>query len=248
MTTKKIAILNHKGGVGKTTTTFNLGKALSLLEQKVLMIDIDPQANLTIIAGQEQPETSIYDAFINDESLPIVNVSNNLDLVPANLDLSEGESRFISVGIGGYFKLKNALEKLEDDYDYILIDCPPSLGILTLNALIASDNVMVIVNPEFLSIKGLTTIINAINGINKDLNLNCSILGYLIAQTERTVLSKGFEQQVKTVFQDKTFNTVIRRNVALKEASASKTDIFSYNRTSTGAEDYLELAKEIVSL
>jgi chromosome partitioning protein len=164
------------------------------------------------------------------------------------LDLSEGESRFISVGIGGYFKLKNALEKLESDYDYILIDCPPSLGILTLNALIASDNVMVIVNPEFLSIKGLTTIINAINGINKDLNLNCSILGYLIAQTERTVLSKGFEKQVKDVFQDKTFNTVIRRNVALKEASASKTDIFSYNRTSTGAEDYLELAKEIVSL
>ncbi len=243
-----IAILNHKGGVGKTTTTFNLSKALSLMTQKVLMIDIDPQANLTIITGEENPKKSIYDAFCDDEPLPIINVAPNLDLVPASLDLSAGEAKFISMGIAGYFKLKNGLANIKKNYDYVFIDCPPSLGILTLNSLIASDSVIIVLNPEFLSIKGLTTIVSTIDNLNKDLNLSCSIMGYLITQTERTLLSKGFEGELKKTFKKKVFENVIRRSVALKEATASKKDIFSYNRNSTGALDYLELAKEILVL
>ena len=247
MGTKIISMVNHKGGVGKTTSTLNLGRALSLQKQRVLIIDIDPQANLSQAAGIEEPEKSIYHAMCENESLPVLNLAGNFDLIPADLDLSEAELRLQS-DVNGYFILKKLLKSVEEKYDYILIDCPPSLGILTLNALIASNRVIVVVQSEYLAVKGLQTIFNLIEKLKENLNADLEIMGMLITQINRTVFRKSIADTVKNMYEGKVFKTMINQNITLAEASAAGKDIFTFDAECAGAKDYAKLASEILSI
>lgn len=240
-----ISLINHKGGVGKTTSTLNLGKALSLKKKRVLIIDIDPQANLSQSVGVEEPERSIFHTLCENAELPAISLSEKFDIVPADLELSEAELRLQS-DVNGYFVLKKALKPVEDKYDYILIDCPPSLGILTLNALIASTKVIVVVQSEYLAVKGLQTIFNLIEKLKENLNTELEILGMLLTQLNRTVFRKSIADTVKEIYKGKVFQTAITQNITLAEASAAGQDIFSFDSKSSGAKDYLTLAQEVL--
>ncbi|HEV8513236.1 MAG TPA: ParA family protein [Cyclobacteriaceae bacterium] len=243
---KVIAICNHKGGVAKTTTTINLGAALSKLGERVLLIDADPQSNLSQSLGLEDETPSISDVFaLKVNELPIKKLSENLSLVPASLDLSAVEPSMYS-NINSYFILKTQIDKIKSDYDYILIDCPPSLGILTQNALIAANDVLIIVQAQFLALKGLDTIYSLVQSVRDKLNEKISVLGMLLTQTNHTRISKGLAQSLRVTFKEKVFDTTIRQNVAIAEASANRNDIFSYAPESFGAIDYMNLAKEIL--
>lgn len=243
---KVIAIINHKGGVGKTTTTLNLGKALSLLEKKVLLIDIDPQANLSQSVGLEDPEKNIYTAFLGGQELPIIEIANNFSLIPSSLDLSEAELK-LQKEVNGYFKLKKLLGEIKKNYDFILIDCPPSLSILTINSLIAANNAIIVVQAEYLATKGLQTIISLIEELKENLNPELKIMGMLITQIDRTIIRQQIAEQLKNIYPERVFETTIRSNVTLTEASAMNQDIFTYNDKCSGAVDYMNLAKEILS-
>lgn len=242
---KIIAIINHKGGVGKTTTTLNLGKALSLNGRKTLIIDIDPQANLSQAIGVEEPERNIYQAVCENEPLPIMNLAANLDLVPADLDLSEAEVK-LQADVNGYFRLKNALRTVKSNYDFILIDCPPSLGILTTNALIAATEVMIVVQSEYLAVKGLQTILRLVESIRENLNPTIEIAGLLITQINKTVFRQHIAETVRDIYHGKVYQSAIRQNISLAEATSVGKDIFEYSPRSAGAEDYMALAKEII--
>ncbi|MCU0440582.1 MAG: ParA family protein [Raineya sp.] len=246
MNTKIIAIINHKGGVGKTTSTLNLGKALSILGKKILLIDIDPQANLSQSVGLENPDRSVYEVLCKGEKPPIQKIADNFSIIPSELSLSTAEIELQAEQVTGYFKLREALEPLEKEYDYILIDCPPSLGILTVNALLASSHILIVVEPQFLAIKGLQTILELFEKLKKTLNRNLDILGLLITQFNRTVVSKNIIEQLREKYKDKVLESIIRQSVKITEASATKKDIFTYDDTCSGAEDYLILAKEII--
>ena len=241
-----IAVVNHKGGVGKTTTTLNLGKALSLLKKKVLIVDTDPQANLSQSVGVEEPPKNIYHALVEGERLPIEQVAKGLHLVPADLDLSGAEVKLITE-VNGYFKLRNTLGTVAKNYDYILIDCPPSLGILTANAMIAATEVLIVVQSQYLAIKGLDTIIELIEELRQNLNPALGLMGLLLTQVNRTVVSRTIVEKVQTEYGDAAFQTVIRQNVAVVESSTHRMDIFSYDKECAAAQDYLNLAKEIVN-
>ncbi len=243
---KVLSIVNHKGGVGKTTTTLNLGKALSLQQKKVLIVDLDPQANLSQSLGIEEPNRNIYHTICENQELPIVTISDYLDVVPADLDLSEAEIR-LQADVNGYFKLKNALKNYINSYQYILIDCPPSLGILTINALIASKEIIIVVQSQYLAIKGLQTIIDLVKRLRENLNSELEINGMLLTQVNRTVFSRSIEDTVRTVYHGKVYNSSIRQNVSLAEASSAGKDIFTYSPKSSGAEDYYNLAKELIN-
>jgi len=247
MMSRIIAIVNHKGGVGKTTTTLNLGKALSLQGKKVLLIDIDPQANLSQSVGLENLEKNVYHLLGEQNNFEEIvhHISENFDIIPSDLNLSEAEVKF-QADVEGYFKLKNALKTVQNEYDFIFIDCPPSLGILTINALIACSEIIVVVLAQFLATKGLNTIIGVVAKINKNLNPTLKILGLLLTQTNRTVLSQTINDLVKKHYTYKVFDAHIRQNVNLAEASTQAMDIFQYSPKSLGAEDYMNLSKEIL--
>lgn len=241
-----ISILNHKGGTGKTTTTLNVGKAISILGYRVLLIDLDAQANLSQSLGIEETARTIAHSFDEKStSLPILSVDKNFHLVPASLDLSGVEPGLYS-NFNSYFLLKAMLSKVQDDYDFVLIDCPPSLGIFTQNALIASNEVMITVQSQFLAIKGLDTVYNLITAIKEKLNPSIEVNGLLITQTTHTNLSREVLSMLRMKFKEKVYDTTIRQNVSLAEASISRKDIFSYNPESYGAIDYMNLAKEIL--
>jgi chromosome partitioning protein len=244
--TKIISILNHKGGTSKTTTSLNLGSAFSKLDYRVLFVDLDPQANLSQSLGVEDETETISEVFSQKlSSLPIKTLSKTLHLVPASLDLSAVEPGMYS-NINSYFLLKGQLDKVSSNYDYILIDCPPSLGIFTQNALIASTDVLITVQAQFLALKGLDTVNNLITTVREKLNDKITILGLLLTQTNHTRISKDISQALRNIFKEKVFSTTIRQNVAIAEASANRKDIFSYNPESFGALDYMNLAKEIL--
>jgi len=241
-----ISILNHKGGTGKTTTTLNLGKALHLLNKSVLMIDLDAQANLSQSLGIEEADETIAETFSSKiNSLPIKAVESKFDLVPASLELSAIEPGMYA-NINSYFILKTKLEKLEQSYDYTLIDCPPSLGIFTQNALIASDAVIITVQAQYLALRGLDTVQSLIRNVKERLNDKIKILGLVLTQTNHTRLNKDISNSLREVFKEKVFATSIRQNVALAEASANRKTIFDYSPESFGAIDYMNLAKEII--
>jgi chromosome partitioning protein len=243
---KTIAVSNHKGGVGKTTSVVNIGAGLANLNKKVLVIDLDPQANLTQSFGVNKPEVTIYEVLKGEAELTPINIYKNLDIIASTLDLSGAEME-LSSEAGREYILQEALVGLKDLYDYILIDCPPSLGLLTINALTTSDEIFIPLQSHYLAIKGLTKIIEVINKVKKRLNKNLEIGGVFVTQYDkRKVLHRDVVETIKTYFQDKVFYTKIRENIALAEAPSQGLDIFRYNPNCNGAEDYINLCKEIL--
>lgn len=249
--TKIIAILNHKGGVGKTTTTINLAAALQQKKKRVLAIDMDGQANLTESFGLSiEEEKTVYGAMKGEYPLPLVKTENGISIVPACLDLSAAESELINEP-GRELILKGLITRLLDTqkFDYILIDCPPSLGLLTLNALTAADYLIIPVQAQFLAMRGMAKITNVIEIVRERLNPNLNIGGIVITQFDkRKTLNKNVSEIINDSFCDKVFKTVIRDNVALAEAPIKGKNIFEYNKNSNGAKDYTSLAQEVLKL
>jgi chromosome partitioning protein len=239
------SILNHKGGVGKTTTTLNLGKALSLEGFKVLLVDIDPQANLSQHVGIEDPENSIYDLFQGAIELPRLPLSDKLDLVPSDLALINVSEDSGANQLKKILVLKKAIDTISDEYDFILIDCPPALGLLTNNALLASTNVIIPLQSHFLPLKGMDTIFDAVESA-KEINPMLEVSGILITQTDQTVMTRSIVEAVKAAYPELVYETMIRRSVSLVESTSQQTDIFSYDEKSAGAQDYKKFSKELL--
>lgn len=247
MKTKVIAIANHKGGVGKTTSVASLGDALAILGKKVLLIDLDAQQNLSYaMSGNEDPEVSIYDALVKDADLPVVNVRNNVDLVPASLELARAEidmaTKIAREGI-----LKSLLEPIIDNYDYVIIDCPPSLGIVTTNALVAADYVYIPLTAEALPLKGLSMLDDVVREVRKRVNPNLELGGVFFTRYNNRKLNKEVEKMIIQRYGDKVFSTKIRENISLAEMPLSGISIFEYEPNSNGAADYMNLANEILA-
>ena len=239
--------MNHKGGVGKTTSTISIGAALVQLGKRVLLLDLDPQANLTLSLGIPRQKHTIYEALRGEGELAPFNVKENLDVIPSTLDLSGAEMELINEA-GREFILRELFEPLQTEYDYILIDCPPSLGLLTLNALTSSDHVIIPLQTEFLALQGLTKIKQVVDKVRFRLNKKLTIAGVVATMYDnRKVLNRDVVDTIRKYFGDKVFETLVRDNVSLAEAPAARQDIFEYNNKSNGAEDYLELSKEIIS-
>jgi chromosome partitioning protein len=243
---KIINISNHKGGVGKTTSTINIGAGLVGLGKKVLLIDLDPQANLTQSLGISNPEKTIYGAIRGDYALEPAQIIPGLEVVSSTLDLSAAEIE-MSGEAGREYILKELIEPLKDRYDYILIDTPPSLGLLTINALTASGGVYIPLQSQYLALQGLTKLLEVVEKINRRLNKDLKVGGVFITQYDsRKVLNRDVVAAIKDRFKDLVFTSLIRDNVALAEAPAVGLDIFRYNPKSHGAADYLDLCKEIL--
>jgi chromosome partitioning protein len=243
---KIIAISNHKGGVGKTTTTVNLGAGLARTGKKILLVDLDPQANLSQCYGITKPETTIYEALKGDEEVKTIPVNENLDIAASNLDLAGAEMELNSEA-GREYLLKEVLKPLQDNYDYVFVDCPPSLGLLTLNAFTCADEVIIPIQAHFLAIKGLTKIIEVINKVKRRINEKLEISGVVITlYDKRKILHRDIEETIKTYFRDKVYETKIRQNIALAEAPTQGLDIFRYNISSPGADDYWDLTQEFL--
>ena len=253
---KIVAISNHKGGVGKTTSVVNIGAGLNKLGKKVLLIDLDAQANLSQSLGLIEPEFNIYGAIkglypmskcINTISETVTTGATGLDVIPSTLDLSGAEIE-LSSETGREYILKDLIDPLRAHYDFILIDCPPALSLLTINALTVANEVFIPLQAQYLALQGLTKLLEVISKIQKRLNEELQIGGVFITQFDkRKILNRDVVEAINTHFKDKVFNTKIRDNVALAEAPSSKQDIFRYNPTSNGAEDYLELSREILT-
>ena len=243
-----VAIANQKGGVAKTTTAINLSACLAELGKQVLLVDLDPQGNATSGMGIAKHKLTrcIYDVLINDISLEQVlqkTDQKNLKIVPARIQLAGAEIELVSQ-ISREGKLRNALDNIKDSYDFIFIDCPPSLGLLTLNALTAATDVIIPIQCEYYALEGLTLLMSTLERIRKHLNPNLNILGALLTMFDaRTNLAIQVVDEVKKYFPQKVFKTIISRNVRLSEAPSHGKPINSYDTRSRGAEVYRELAK-----
>lgn len=248
---RTIAIANQKGGVGKTTTSVNLGACLASIGKRVLLVDIDPQGNATSGVGIEKADVEycIYDVLVDDvEASKAIKPTSveNLYAIPATIQLAGAEIELVPT-ISREVRLKRALEEVKGDYDYIIIDCPPSLGLLTLNSLTASDAVMIPVQCEYYALEGLSQLLNTVRLVQKHLNQDLKIEGVLLTMLDaRTNLGIQVIDEVKKYFQDKVYQTIIPRNVRLSEAPSHGEPIISYDPRSRGAEVYLDLAKEVL--
>jgi chromosome partitioning protein len=241
-----ISLLNHKGGVGKTTSAINIGAGLVELGKKVLLIDLDPQANLTISLGIPRQKVTIYEALRGEGELVPYQHKPNLHVITSSLDLSGAEMELINEA-GREYILRELLSGFTDEYDFILIDCPPSLGLLTLNALTSSRWVLIPLQTEFLAVQGLAKIKQVIDKVRFRLNKQLDIGGVVATMYDsRRVLNRDVVDTIHKYFGEKVFKTYIRENVALAEAPAQRSDIFDYAPKSSGATDYLELCKEIL--
>ena len=243
---KTICIVNHKGGVGKTTSVASIGSGLALAGAKVLLIDIDAQCNLSESFGLVRQVPNIYTSITQRTALPIYSVKPNLDVVPSSLDLVKAEIEISSV-MSRESILRKLIEPLRAKYDFIIIDSPPSLGLLTVNALTAANEVIIPLEAEFLAYRGLDSIVFAIDLTKENTNPELKIGGVFLTKYNKSrTLTKSIREEVSKYFGDVLFNTVIRVNVALAEAPSNGKDIFEYAPESKGASDYADLVKEIL--
>jgi chromosome partitioning protein len=247
-----IAIINQKGGSGKTTTTVNLGAYLAQLGRIVLLIDLDPQANSTIHLGLKSHEIqrSVYDVMMDEKLFSDViqhTEINNLFIAPANINLSGVEIELAGM-VGREMILKDAIEKITNMYDYILIDSPPSLGLLTVNALTAAKEIIIPVQTEFFALEGMGKLFHTVEIVRKRLNRDLKIMGIIPTMFDgRTNLSREVMEKVREYFGEKVYKTIIRKNIKLAEASSHGKPILLYDPRSAGAEDYYNLSREVDS-
>ncbi len=247
---KTIAVSNQKGGVGKTTTAINLGACLAMAGKKILLVDIDPQANTTSGLGhQPDADTSIYNALINqniDNGLVCKTPVDSLFLIPADINLIGAELELIA-GEGRELRLKRIIKHLSDGFDFIIIDCPPSLGLLTLNGLVAADSVIIPLQTEYYALEGLKLLMNTIERVRDSANPSLEIEGILFTMYDsRTTLANQVVYEVRKHFKDDVFKTVIPRNVRLAESPSHGLPIQMYDPKSKGSEAYIELARELI--
>ncbi|MCR4670717.1 MAG: AAA family ATPase [Saccharofermentans sp.] len=248
---KVISLVNQKGGVGKTTTAVSLASYIGKKKKKVLLIDLDPQANATSGLGIEKNEleNTTYDLLINET--PVTEViletsAQNVDIIASNINLAGAEVELVNA-ISRENILRTAVEEIRDDYDYIIIDCPPSLGLLTINALTASDGIIIPIQGEYYALEGLSQLVETINIVKKKLNPDIEILGVVLTMFDmRTQLSKQVKEEVEDYFKKKVFKTIIPRNVRLAEAPSHGLAISDYDKSSKGAKAYEALAAEVI--
>jgi len=250
---KIIAICNQKGGTGKTTSAINLSACLALSGKKTLLVDLDPQGNATSGVGvnKHDVQKSIYQVLLEELEIKDIlqpTMIKNLELAPSNLDLTGAEVELVGA-IGREYRLKRALQKEKEAFDYIIIDSPPSLGLLTINALCASDSVLIPVQCEYYALEGLSQLINTINLVKNNINTSLDIEGVLLTMADfRTNLTREVIQEVRNHFKEKVYETIIPRSVRLSEAPSFGKPISLYDNSSIGAQKYEELTRELLGL
>lgn len=240
-----IAFANHKGGVSKTTSVANVGALLSQKGKKVLLVDLDAQANLTDYFLKERPEESIYNAMAGISPLPVTQIAKNLFITPSSLSMA-GIDRMATESRDGTGLLRELLRPIEREYDYVLIDCPPSLGIATINALVAASDLYICVTAEAIPVRGLKMLIDTLEEIKKRKNPDLKLSGIIITRWGARNLNKIMEEGLRKNFGEVVFKTKIRENISIAEAPTAFQDVASYSPASHGAEDYKALTEEIL--